>query len=86
MHLPEAHLTKRVTQGRDQRRQIGQTIGPRPKQGHRNLAVMQSLLMANAAVDGHQHVEAANHGIEQFAVGQVCPADIHDGRNIDPLK
>jgi hypothetical protein len=86
MHRPEAHVTKRMTQARDQRRHVGQAIGSCPQQSHRDRAIMQSLLMADAAVDGDEHIIVANHGVEQIPVGQACPTDIHGGCNVDPVK
>jgi hypothetical protein len=86
MHHPEAHLAKRMTQTRNQRRQVGQAIGSCPQQSHRERAIMQSLLMADAAVDGDEDIIVASRGVEQIPVGQACPTDIHGGCHVDPVK
>jgi hypothetical protein len=76
MDRPETALANRMTQSRDQWQQISQSIGPHSNQNHRDRTVTQSLLMADAAVDGYEHVIVASHSVEQLVVVLVSPADI----------
>lgn len=42
--------------------------------------------MTDPAIDSYEYVIATSHGIEQFPVGQTCPPDISDCRDVEPIE